>query len=388
MPYPQLDRRELHILPLSERKNKVWIERDHIPPTARPKAFSEAGARVIEETAARMRTARDAGNPRMAALGAHAIKNGLAPVFLALMEQGWLTHLATNGAGIIHDWEFSFQGCSSEDVRANVAQGRFGIWEETGFYINLAIVVGAYEGLGYGESIGRFVEHQGLEVPTVADLTREIAAEVEQNPCRAAAAVDLLCQIRTFDLNPGWMKVPHPFRQYGLQAGAYRLGIPFTGHPMIGHDIIYCHPMNHGAAIGRTAERDFLTFADQVSRLDGGVYLSVGSAVMSPMIFEKSLSMAQNLALQRGEHLEDHYMVVVDLQESHWDWGQGEPPEDSPDYYLRYCKSFARMGGTMRYVSADNRDFLLALLQRLEGIEPGSEWQPRGATKKLGDTKV
>jgi hypothetical protein len=92
------------------------------------------------------------------------------------------------------------------------------------------------------------------------------------------------------------------------------------------------------------------------------------------MVFEKSLSMAQNLAIRQGRHIDRHFIVVVDLQESHWDWTQGEPPEDNPDYYLRYNKTFARMGGTMRYVSADNRDILLALLHRLEGTEPGPPW--------------
>jgi len=130
---------------------------------------------------------------------------------------------------------------------------------------------------------------------------------------------------------------------------------------MIGHDIIYIHPMNHCAAIGRTAERDFLSFAQGVSNLDGGVYLSIGSAVMSPMIFEKSLSMSQNLAIQKGQHIDNHFITVVDLAESHWDWSKGEPPMDNPDYYLRYNKSFSRMGGTMNYLTADNRDFLLAL---------------------------
>ena len=97
--------------------------------------------------------------------------------------------------------------------------------------------------------------------------------------------------------------------------------------------------------------------------------MSIGSAVMSPMIFEKSVSMSQNLAIQKGERLDNHFMVIVDLAESHWDWQKGEPPEDNPDYYLRYNKSFSRMGGTMRYVSADNRDFLLAVLQGLQRSE-------------------
>jgi hypothetical protein len=83
------------------------------------------------------------------------------------------------------------------------------------------------------------------------------------------------------------------------------------------------------------------------------------------MVFEKSMSMAQNLAIQRGEHIDDHTIGVVDLADSGWDWSQGEPPEEHPAYYLRYNKSFSRMGGTMKYLSMDNRDFLLHLSQRL-----------------------
>jgi hypothetical protein len=134
---------------------------------------------------------------------------------------------------------------------------------------------------------------------------------------------------------------------------------------MFGHDIIYNHPMNHGASLGRCAERDFLTFAESVSRIDGGVYISIGSAVMSPMVFEKSLSMAQNTAIGRGARIENHFILVVDLAESSWDWTQGEPPEDNAAYYLRYNKTFSRMGGTMRYLQADNRDFLLTLVREL-----------------------
>jgi hypothetical protein len=94
--------------------------------------------------------------------------------------------------------------------------------------------------------------------------------------------------------------------------------------------------------------------------------MSVGSAVMSPMIFEKSLSMAQNLRIQKGGHLDNHYMLVVDLAISDWDWQKnGEPPADNPAYYLRFCKTFNRMGGEMDYLTADNRDFLLALYQEL-----------------------
>ncbi len=365
MPYEQFDRHQIIFKSLKERKDRAFIEQDHVPPTAKPEPLSEVSQRVIDETISRLVKARKEGKSRMLTFGAHTIKNGLSPVIIRLIEEGWITHLATNGAGIIHDWEFAFQGSSSEHVAENVTRGQFGVWQETGFYINLALVVGAYQGMGYGEAVGGFVEHEGLEIPTETDLRKAVTDNLDRSPGQSAAAADLLDVVRTFELEPGWLKVPHPYRHFGLQSAAYRLKVPFTGHPMIGHDIIYIHPMNHCAAIGRAAQRDFLSFAKSVSNLDGGVYMSIGSAVMSPMIFEKSLSMSQNLAIQKGQHIDHHFMVIVDLAESHWDWQQGEPPEENPDYYLRYNKSFSRMGGTMRYVSADNRDFLLAICQGL-----------------------
>jgi hypothetical protein len=104
-----------------------------------------------------------------------------------------------------------------------------------------------------------------------------------------------------------------------------------------------------------------------VSHLEGGVYLSVGSAVMSPMIFEKALSMSRNVARQRGAAIEDFSIYVVDLARSAWDWvHDGEPPQDNPAYYLRFCKTFSRMGGRMSYTSADNRSFLVALVRALD----------------------
>ncbi len=342
------------------RANKLCAERDFVSPGAPSRLEGQALAGAVE-VAGRIRAARQAGRPVILAFGAHTIKNGLAPVLVDLMEKGWVTHLATNGAGIIHDWEFAFQGMSSEDVRGGVERGEFGLWQETGFFINLAIVVGAYEGLGYGESIGKLIAQEGLTIPSEDELVREIGACT-----RAGAASDLLGVIRRFELEPGWMAVPHPHKARSAQAAAHRLGIPFTSHPMFGHDIIYNHPMSHGAAIGRTAQRDFLAFAHSVSRIQDGVYLSVGSAVMSPMIFEKAFSMAQNLSLQRGERIERHFIAVVDLARSTWNWQKdGEPPMDNPAYYLRYCKTFSRMGGAMSYICADNRDFLLALGQAL-----------------------
>jgi hypothetical protein len=360
-----LDRFQLNFKPLAARENRANIERDHVPADAEPGPLTAHQEAIIAESAAAIRTARERGAAVMMAFGAHAIKNGLGPVINALMEDGWLTHLATNGAGVIHDWEFAYLGESSEHVAANVAAGQFGLWEETGLCINLAILVGGWQGHGYGESVGAMIANNGLEIPTARALRAQVEVSGRQQPHRAAAALELAWAIERFELPHGRMEIPHPFAEYSVQAAAYRMGIPFTSHPMFGHDIIYTHPMSCGAAIGRTAERDFLRFAQSVGELEHGVYMSVGSAVMSPMVFEKSLSMVQNLALQSGEPLRNHRMLVVDLARSEWDWSQGEPPESDPAYYLRYCKSFSRMGGTMQYLCADNRDFLLALRRAL-----------------------
>jgi hypothetical protein len=292
------------------------------------------------------------------------------------MEGGWVSHFATNGAGVIHDWEFAYQGRSGEDVRRYVAEGQFGIWEETGAFINLALAVGAWRGMGYGESVGAMIAEDGLELPSRSLLTSAIlkgaealsGAEANAALVKAAAAADLLALMTRRGLVPGRIAIEHPFKRYSLAAAAYSAQLPFTCHPMFGHDIIYTHPMSSGAAIGRTAEPDFLSFADSVSRLEGGAYLSVGSAVMSPMIFEKALSMARNAARREGRKIEDFAIHVVDLARSTWDWTSGaEPAQDDPAYYLRFCKTFSRMGGRMSYASADNRSWLVALLAELEG---------------------
>lgn len=366
MNHPEFDRKRLFIRKLAERKNSLSVSRNMVPVTFQPEHLNETAKELLSKTAARIIETRKKGKPVIMALGAHVIKNGLAPVLIELMRKGWITHLATNGAGIIHDWEFAFQGETGEDVRSNVAEGKFGIWEETGFYINLAIITGAYEGLGYGESIGKMISGEGLDIPAANDLKTEAGKLIETDPERGAAALDLLGFIKSSKLKPGFMSIPHPYKKYSVQAEAYDLLIPFTGHPMIGHDIIYNHPANSGAAIGRTSLKDFLRFTHSVSNLEGGVYLSVGSAIMSPMIFEKALSMAQNIAIQERKHIDNHYMVIADLAENNWDWAKnGEPPADNPAYYLRYCKTFSRMGGEMHYLTADNRDFLTGLLQRL-----------------------
>ncbi len=365
------DRNELIFYPLEERKNRVSVDSlsAGVTDTALAESLGISAVEAVRRAAADIGRARTEDRPVILTFGAHTIKNGLGPVLIALMENGWVTHLATNGAGIIHDWELAFQGKTSENVRENVAGGMFGMWEETGTFINLALLIGAYRGLGYGEAVGAFIEEEELTVPEPEYLFDQVRSRMTTRPMEAAAALDLFHILRENKLQSGVRKIPHPFKRFSVQAAAYRLGIPLTGHPMFGHDIIYTHPLNCGAAIGRTAELDFLSFVSSVADIENGVYLSVGSAVMSPMIFEKSFSMAQNRALQRGTNIRNHSMYVVDLMEVPLDWsGGGEPGGDNPAYYLRFCKSFARMGGRMEYIQADNRDFLPALYKALEEL--------------------
>ncbi len=366
MPNPKFDRNRLVIKKLSERINQLTLEECLIPLSYAPAGLSEQDKELIGKTAQKIISARKQHRQVILAFGAHTIKNGLSLILIDLIKRGWVTHLATNGAGIIHDWEFAFQGKSGENVRENVKNGQFGIWEETGFFINLALVLGAWEGLGYGESIGKMISQEGVNLPELSWLLNDARYRMETDPEHAAAAIDLSGVIRKYSLNQGFLSIPHRWKEYSVQCAAFDLKIPFTGHPMFGHDIIYTHPLNHGAATGRTALTDFLYYAESVSKLDQGVYLSLGSAVMSPMIFEKSMSMAQNLEIQRNNHIDNHFMLVVDLAKAEWNWARdGEPPAGNPSYYLRYCKTFNRMGGEMHYLRADNRDFLAGLYRAL-----------------------
>ncbi len=365
----RLDRRRLTMHPLASRQHELQIDAIAVTADTALPSLPDTERPRLQRCAQRIREARRAGKPVILTFGAHLVKNGLGPLVIRLLEEGWVTHLATNGAGSIHDWEFGFIGQSTEDVRANVVQGCFGTWEETGRWLNLAVAVGALEGLGYGASVGRMASEQRLIIPDRPYLRAQLESALggEATWETAAAAADLLSLIESHQLATGTVPLPHARLDVCMQRAAWQLGIPYTVHPGIGYDIIYTHPMNCGGAVGRTSLRDFLSYADAVSQLDGGVHLTVGSAIMAPMIFEKCMSMANNLALtEQRPILQHHYMAVVDIQDGGgWDWTLGEPPKDNPAYYLRFCKSFHRMGGQLDYLCLDNRCFLQHLYRQL-----------------------
>ena len=399
MGYPRIDGRRVQVEPLAERESKHHVDEIIVDPDGPLPPASSRQAAQIETIADRVRAARSGGASVMLAYGAHLVKNGLGPVVTRMMEAGWITHLATNGAGVIHDWEYAFHGRSEEDVRGHVAQGRFGTWDETGRHTALAVLAGAVEGLGYGESMGRMIVEDGYDIPAQSKL-REALADwcgravddeampdrhvVDENmPARAGddeampaghvddetmpARADLLQTIVRHGIEPGRCAVEHPYSAHSLTGNAFRLGVPLTVHPGIGYDIVYTHPLASGAALGRGGMVDFQVFAEGVSRIDGGVFLSVGSSIMAPQVFEKSVSIANNLRRQDGLGPVRPFIAVNDLTEEDWDWNAGEPPMDDPAYYNRMGKSFSRMGGEMIYVGADNRLFIPHLCRLLNG---------------------
>ena len=364
------DRSRLEFFPIGSRQNKLDAGETMLAlDTPAPDPGPAAG--VIERTAERIVEARRRNAPVVICYGAHLIRNGLGPVLAEMVRQGWLQHLATNGAGSIHDWEFAFLGSTCEDVKYYASRGQFGMWEETGAHLGRALLAGAFAGLGYGESVGRMIVEEGIEIPLREELQAIVEAGLDEGAggaAQAAAAMDLIEAMERTGLEPGRLKIPHPHSSSSIQAACYREGARFSVHPGIGQDIIYPHPLLSGGAVGRASMTDFLLFADTISDLEGGVYLSVGSSVMSPMIFEKSISMARNQARRGGHSPEDFLIVVNDLAESTWDWSKGEPPKDNPAYYVRFCKSFSRMGGELHYAGVDNRVFLLNLYKCLVSL--------------------
>ena len=241
-----------------------------------------------------------------------------------------MTHLATNGAGTIHDWELAFLGRTEESVRKNVATGTFGTWDETGRCIHLALLAGALQNEGYGRSLGRFICEDGVTLPTTASLEKSLRDQ-PADPL-APARAELLQAMLAHRLPAGRMAVQHPWKETSILAQAFRHNVPFTVHPGIGYDIIATHPMFSGAAIGRAAAADFRLFGRAVEGLDGGVVLSVGSAIMAPQVFEKSISCVNNLRRQAGRQIvHDHTMYVVDIQDGgNWDWSKSGTARVAP----------------------------------------------------------
>ena len=273
-PGEPLDLDGVRTYPLAERKSKVGLAdfaRPHVPGASvasflgsLPRLLGAESLRLLAEQVLR---ARSLGKPIVWGLGAHVLKVGLSPVLIDLMERGFATGLALNGAGIVHDFELAVVGHTSEEVAEGLGSGQFGMARETGEEINRAIVEGDRAGLGLGAALGRYLEAR---------------------------------RPRHLDVS--------------LLAAARRLGRPATVHVALGTDIVHMHPACDPAAVGRATHLDFRILAGEVARMGGGgVYLNVGSAVLLPEVFLKAVTLARNL----GHDLTDFTTANLDFIQSY-----------------------------------------------------------------------
>jgi hypothetical protein len=268
--YPPFDLSQARTYPLASRPSKVKAEEFARPP--RPQAsFADflgslpdiLAARDLRQVVGHIREARRRGRPVVLGMGAHVLKVGLSPLVNHLLERGWVTALALNGAGIVHDFEIAYAGFTSEDVDQVLGEGTFGMAEETGRMLNQAIRQGVEQGMGLGRAVG------GM-------LNRLKPAHLELSVLAAADRLDRLA----------------------------------TVHVAVGTDIVHMHPLASGADVGEASHRDFRSFTSLVADLDGGgVYLNVGSAVLLPEVFLKAVTLVRN----RGLDLADFTTVNLDF---------------------------------------------------------------------------
>src|SRR5262245_23936884 len=280
MPYPQFDRSRLRVQPLAARRHDLTLA-DLLPADAPPADFQNPAIPVLAE---RLTAARHTGAARILMMGAHVLRAGVQHCLIDLLERGLIDHIAMNGAGPIHDWEFALIGATTESVARYIQTGEFGLWEETG-RMNDAIRDGAGRGMGMGEALGRAI-----------------------------------------------LDGPFPHKDVSILAAGVRLGVPVTVHVGIGYDIIHEHPNCDGAPLGQASYQDFLVFTQTVTQLEGGVLLNFGSAVMGPEVYLKALAMARNVARQEGRPIRQFTTGVFDLVPLDSDHRKQAPKTD-PRYY-------------------------------------------------------
>lgn len=254
-------------------------------------------------------------------MGAHVIRSGVSRYIIDLMERGYLTHIAMNGACPIHEYELARFGKTTENVARYISEGQFGLWKETG-EINDIINISYKEKLGLGEGIGRSIERSN-----------------------------------------------YPHKDLSILAAGYRLKIPVTVHVGIGYDILHEHPNCNGAALGDTSYRDFLIFTRSIQGLEGGVIMCFGSQVMGPEVFLKALAMARNVAHQNGKRITQFTTAVFDLIDIGKQY-QSEPLKTNSKYYFRPWKTLlARVisdGGESFYFQGNHKVTIPTLYQLIK----------------------
>ena len=314
--YETFDRTRLVIRPLGERVHDMNL--DYLLPLGGPAPdFSHP---QLIEVARKIVAAKAKRAARILMMGAHVIKAGTSRYIIDLLERGYLTHIAMNGAGAIHDYELARIGATTESVARYIRSGEFGLWRETG-ELNEVIREAAALSLGLGENVGRCIETSHF-----------------------------------------------PHKGVSIFAAAFRLSIPATVHVGIGYDIIHEHPNCDGGALGAASYRDFLIFTKSVENLEEGIMLDFGSAIMGPEVYLKALAMARNAAHQQGRAIKHFTTAVFDLVPIQGDIHH-ELPKTDPGYYFRPHKTIlvrtVADGGESFYFCGDHRATIPALRRAL-----------------------
>lgn len=301
----------------ANRHNLVRIDNLLTPGEYEPKPYSTEEFEVLVE---KLRTAKAEKRTIVCFIGAHVIKCGLSRYLIGLMQNGYITHLAGNGAGSIHDFELAYLGGTSEHVPTAIEDGSFGMWEETGRWMNEAIIQGYHQGLGYGQSLAYYVKEHKSQFPYLEDC---------------------------------------------VFYRAFEMGVPVTYHITIGTDIIHQHPIADFSAIGGTSGVDFSYFCHSVSQLDGGVHMNIGSAVTGAEVFLKALSIARNQNYPTFRITTANFDIIP-LGDY-----KSEIAQDRYDYYYRPRKNVINrptsQGGTGLYIYGNHMETIPNLYERLKG---------------------
>lgn len=299
-----------------DRINLVTIDNMMTPGVTPHEPYTAEG---FDELIARIVAARRNGRPVIWSMGAHVVKNRLSRYIIALMKMGIITHIAANGATSIHDFELAYLGGTSEDVPTAIEDGSFGMWEQTGAWMNEAIQLGAAKDMGYGEALGEYIDMRPERFPNREDC---------------------------------------------ILWNAYQLDIPATYHIALGTDIIHQHPTCDMETIGKCSGIDFKKMAYSVSQLDGGVFLNFGSSVIGPEVFLKTLSIARNLGYPTF-HITTANFDLIDLGDYRCKIGY-----EDPNYYYRPRKNIVNRptcrGGMGWHFTGDHQVTIPTLYDKLK----------------------